>query len=180
MREDPKTQRRRRLSSDPMKFGSALLFAAAALTAQQVSSTQQFTTVAALGELTQLKLGQAAYQNASNPQLKAFAKQMVDVHSEAIDRLMGVASLENLTVPTDLDRPHQAEIEQLSKLSGAAFDKAYIAAVIKDHQQDLALYQRETASGDESGVKKWATAEIPTIQEHLQSAQTLASSLGMN
>ena len=61
------------------------------LTAQQVSSSQQFTTAAALGELTQLKLGQAAYQNASNPQVKSFAKQMVDVHSEAVDRLMGVS-----------------------------------------------------------------------------------------
>jgi putative membrane protein len=163
-----------------MRFGSALLFAAAALTAQQVSSSQQFTTAAALGELTQLKLGQAAYQSASNPKLKAFAKQMVDVHAEAIDRLMGVASLENLTVPTDLDKPHQAEVDHLSKLSGAMFDKAYLAAVIRDHQQDLTLYQKETASGDESGVRKWAAHEIPTIQEHLESAQTLAASPGAN
>ena len=161
-----------------MKLGSAVLFAAATLAAQQVSSTQQFTTIAALGELTQLKLGQAAYQNASNPQVKSFAKQMVDVHSEAVDRLRGVASMEDLTVPNDLDQEHQAEVDQLSKLSGATFDRAYVAAVIKDHQQDLALYQREIASGDESGVKRWAAAEIPTVQEHLQGAQKLRAALG--
>lgn len=163
-----------------MKVGAAVLLATTALTAQQVSSTQRFTTAAALGELTQFKLGQAAWQNASNPQVKSFAKQMVDAHSEAVDRLMGVASMENLAVPADLDKEHQAEVDQLSKLSGAAFDKAYIAAVIKDHRQDLALYQQEIASGDESGVKKWAAAEISTIQEHLQSAQTLAASPGAN
>jgi putative membrane protein len=163
-----------------MKLIAGVLFATVTLTARQVNSSQHFTTDAALGELTQLKLGQAAYQNASNLQVKSFAKQMVDVHSQAVDRLMGVASMENLTVPTDLDKEHQAEVDQLSKLPGAAFDKAYIAAVIKDHQQDLALYQREIASGDESGVRKWAASEIPTIQEHLQSARTLASSLGTN
>jgi hypothetical protein len=46
-----------------MKLGFAMLFAAATVTAQQVSSSQQLATAAALGELTQLKLGQAAYQN---------------------------------------------------------------------------------------------------------------------
>jgi putative membrane protein len=161
-----------------MHLGSGVLLATAVLTAQQVSSSQRFTTAAALGELTQIKLGQAAYQNASNPQVKSFAKQMVDVHSEAIDRLRGVASLEGLKVPNDLDKDHQAEVDQLSKLTGAAFDKAYVGAVVKDHQQDLALYRQEMASGDESGVKGWAASEISTVQEHLQSAERLRAALG--
>ncbi len=149
-----------------------------ALTAQQVSSGQQFTTAAALGELTQVKLGQAAYQNASNAQVKVFAKEMVDDHARAVDKLMGIAALDNLGAPTDIDKEHQAEVDQLSKASGAAFDKAYLAQVVKDHRQDLALYQKEVAGGSGSDLKSWSAAEILTIQDHIERAQKLAAALG--
>jgi putative membrane protein len=161
-----------------MKIGSALLFAAAVLTAQQVTSDQQFVISAAYDELTQVKLGQAAYQNASNPQVKVFAKEMVDEHAGAVDKLMGIAALDNLSAPTELDKEHQAEVDQLSKTSGAAFDKAYLAEVIKEHRQDLALYQKEVTAGSSSDLKSWAAAEILTIQDHIERAQKLAASLG--
>jgi len=136
------------------------------------SADQTFVTKAAHGGLAEVKLGTLATQKAANADVKAFGQQMVDDHSKANDELKQLASSKGITLPTDIDAKDQATYDRLSKLSGAEFDRAYMQHMVADHRTDVAEFRHESQSGADSDVKAWAAKTLPTLEHHLQMAES--------
>lgn len=130
-----------------------------------------FAKKAAEGGMAEVELGKLAADKATNPDVKAFGQRMVDDHTKAGDELKLVASKENIQLPTDLNAKDKAEKERLSKLSGAAFDRAYINHMVMDHKKDIADFQKEASSGKDDAIKNFAAQTLPTLQDHLKQAQ---------
>ena len=86
----------------------------------------------------------------------AVARRMVKEHTAANEELKTVAQNKQMALPTDTDPMHKAAYAKLSRLSGAAFDKAYMAGQEKDHAATVKLFEKEIAmgkDGDLSGVR---------------------------
>jgi len=137
---------------------------------------KNFISKAAQGGLAEVQLGQLAAQKASDPQVKQFAQRMVDDHSKANDKLKQVASSKNVTLPTDLPSDAKREEDKLNKLSGAQFDREYMNHMLSDHKKDVSLFRSQAKSGKDSEVKQFASDTLPTLEQHLQMAQTIAKS----
>jgi putative membrane protein len=140
--------------------------------ANRMGADSAFVTKAAMGGMAEVKLGQLATQKASNADVKSFAQQMVDDHGKANDELKQLASKKGVTLPTDIDAKHQATYDRLSKLSGAEFDRAYMQEMVSDHRMDVNEFRRESKSGADSDVKGWAAKTLPTLEHHLQMAES--------
>jgi putative membrane protein len=138
----------------------------------------KFAKEAAMGGMMEVDLGKVAVQKASNAKVKEFGQRMADDHSKAADQLKSIAAKENITLPTELDAKHKAMVDKMSSLSGAEFDRAYMADMVKDHQHDVADFQKESTSGSDDTLKAWAGKTLPTLQEHLRIAKETDSSLG--
>jgi putative membrane protein len=128
----------------------------------------KFVKQAAGGGLAEVKLGQLAQEKGSSDFVKQFGKKMVDDHSKINDDLKAVAEKNNVTLPSDLPPKEQAVYDRLSKLSGDAFDKAYLAEMQKDHRKDIADFKKEASSGSNADVKEFASKNLPTLEGHLQ------------
>lgn len=137
-----------------------------------------FMVKAAQGGMAEVELGQLAQQNGQSQQVKDFGKRMVDDHSKANDELKQVASQQGVSLPTTLDAKDQAMKDKLSKLNGAEFDKAYMSDMVKDHKKDVAEFKNEAKSGNTQAVKDWAGKTLPTLQDHLQMAESVAGKVG--
>ncbi len=61
---------------------------------------------------------------------------MVTDHSKADADLKALADKKGVTVPESLDSKHKAMVEHFQHLSGSAFDRAYVKAMVKDHESD--------------------------------------------
>jgi len=131
---------------------------------------------AAQGGMMEVELGRMAATQASSDAVKQFGTRMVTDHSKANDELSQLASRKGITLPTSLDAKHQAMKDKLSKLNGAAFDKAYMDSMVKDHRTDVAEFRKESTSGQDPDVKAFATKTLPTLEEHLSLAEQTASS----
>ena len=140
--------------------------------ANRLATDNRFVTKAAQGGMAQVKMGQLAVERASNPKVKQFGQRMVDDHSKINDVLKTTAVQKGLTVPTALTSKDQATVNHLSKLSGEAFDRAYMQGAVKDHRADVAEFQRQANSGDDPEFKTFASKTLPTLQDHLKMAQT--------
>jgi putative membrane protein len=140
--------------------------------ANRMSGSSAFVSKAAVGGMAEVKLGQLAVQKASNPDVKAFGQQMVDDHGKANDELKQLASSKGMTLPTDIDAKHQATYDRLSKLDGAEFDRAYMKDMLADHKMDVSEFRRESKSGSDPDVKAWAAKTLPTLEHHLQMAES--------
>ena len=131
-----------------------------------------FVTKAAQGGMAEVQMGQLATQNAENADVKSFGQQMVDDHTKANDQLKSLISSKGVTLPTSLDAKDQATYDRLSKLHGAAFDRAYMADMVRDHRADIAEFEKEASSGTDSDIKKFASDTLPTLKHHLSMAES--------
>ena len=135
----------------------------------------KFVMDAAKGGMAEVELGKLAQDMASNDQVKNFGKRMVDDHSKANDELQTLAKNKNITLPTDLDPKDKALKDRLSKLSGPAFDRAYMDAMVRDHRKDVNEFRMESTRGQDPDIKAFASKTLPTLREHLQLAESAAS-----
>jgi putative membrane protein len=129
-----------------------------------------FAMHAAQGGLAEVQMGKLAAQNASSPDVKQFGQRMVDDHGKANDELTSWASKNGVTLPTDLDAKHKADHDKLAKLSGAAFDRAYMAAMVADHNKDVADFKHASTTAKNADLKAWAAKTLPTLEEHQKMA----------
>ena len=128
---------------------------------------RKFLDKAAMGGLAEVKLGQLAVDKGESPTVKEFGKRMVDDHGKANDELKEIASKKNMPMPTSMSPQQQATYDKLSKLSGAQFDKAYMDAMVKDHDKDVKEFKKETADGGlDPDLKAWAQKTLNVIEEH--------------
>ena len=143
------------------------------------STDRAFMSKAAQGGLAEVQLGQLATQQGSSDAVKQFGQRMVDDHTHANNELMQVALQKQITLPKSLSKKDQNVKTRLSKLSGAAFDRAYMADMVKDHQLDIADFQKEADSGQDPDVKAFAAKTLPTLKEHLTMAESVRAGKGM-
>jgi putative membrane protein len=137
-----------------------------------------FVMKAAKGGLAEVQLGQLAADKASSDEVKKFGQRMVTDHGKANDELKSLAQQKNITLPTDLDAQDKALHDRLTKMSGAAFDRAYMQHMLADHRKDVNEFKRESTNGKDPEVKAWAGKTLPTLEEHLKMAQDANKAVG--
>jgi putative membrane protein len=139
------------------------------------AADQAFAKEAAIGGMAEVDLGKLAASKANNPDVKQFGQRMVDDHGKASDELKSWASQKNVNLPTELDAQHKTEHARLEKLSGDAFDRAYMKSMVADHNKDVAEFQRESKSAKDPDLKAWVTKTLPTLQDHQKSAKEISA-----
>lgn len=133
----------------------------------------QFAKTAAQGGMAEVKMGQLAQQKGTADSVKRFGARMVEDHNKAGDELKQAASQGNISLPNDISAKDKAIYDSLSKLSGAAFDRAYAKDMVRDHEEDVADFNKEANSGQNPAIKDFATQTLPTLQDHLKEAKEM-------
>jgi putative membrane protein len=139
-------------------------------------SDKDFLIKAAQGGMTEVQLGQLAQEKAASPDVKQFGARMVADHSKANAQLKTVADKEGVTVPTQLDSRHQAMVDHLQRLSGPAFDKAYVNMMVRDHEKDAAEFRNASANAQDPDVKAFASDTLKVIESHLSDIKSIQNS----
>ena len=130
-----------------------------------------FVMKAANGGMMEVAAGQNASTNATNADVKTFGQRMVTDHSKANDELKQLATTKGLALPSTMDAEHQKKVDDVAKKKGKAFDKAYMDMMVKDHEEDVAEFQKESTSAQDPDLKAWVTKTLPTLQDHLKMAK---------
>ena len=141
------------------------------------SQDRLFVMLVGAGGLAEVELGRLAQQKAGSDAVKAFAGRMVDDHEAANKELASLAKAAGIAPPTEPDPAHQAMRELLEKLSGAAFDRAYMLGQVVDHQKTVQLLEWELGSGQDQALKNFAAEALPKIFDHLRMAQAVQAEL---
>jgi putative membrane protein len=144
--------------------------AASSAAAQGAGGDQGFVTKIGGVSMSEVELGMLAQDKAASRDVKAFAQRMIDDHRKSGEELKAIATRKNLAWPAGPSADAQALKERLSKLSGAAFDRAYIDAMVSGHKEVLGVMKTEAQSGGDAEVKAFAAKASSTVQAHLTHA----------
>jgi putative membrane protein len=148
--------------------------------ATEKSPDESFYKEAAEGGLAEVQQGQLAQQKGTRAAVKEFGSRMVQDHSAANDKLKTVADAKGIKLPGSPGAMQMASIGKLKLLSGDAFDKAYIKGMVKDHEDDIAAFEKEVKTGKDPDAKQFAASTLPTLKTHLNMIRSIASSAGID
>ena len=141
-------------------------------------SDNQFLEDAASGGMMEVELGRIATTHASSPRVKEFGQRMVDDHGRANAELKQLAAREKVTLPDTLKGDHREMVDRLSKLQGPEFDRAYMQAMLKDHEEDVAKFKVQARSAHDRNVKTFAAKTLPVLEKHLVMAKDIGHDTG--
>ncbi|MGH9697442.1 MAG: DUF4142 domain-containing protein, partial [Bryobacteraceae bacterium] len=97
---------------------------------------------------------------------------------KANEQLKSVAEKQNFTLPANMNAKQQTTYDMLKTKTGADFDKAYVEAMVKDHEQAVKAFQREASRGKDEQIKAFASETLPVIQGHLDKIKGIQSKMG--
>jgi len=95
-------------------------------------------------------------------------------HSEANNKLKGIASERNVALPDSLGNDAKDEIAKLMKKSGKDFDKAYVDMMVDDHEKDVSEFRKAADNLSDSSIKEFARTTLPVLETHLDSIKAIA------
>jgi predicted outer membrane protein len=196
---------------------------------QNSASDKAFLQKAMEANEAEIELGRMAQSKAEDPRVKDFAAMMVQDHTNALNRLRDVSATggsqrstsKSTSQPSrsqtdsnrdtasntndiQLSKEHQQLRDRLMKLSGSAFDREYVNAMVQEHQKDVRAFQTEAGISNTSGsstsrqkpssdatapgggdastdtsnnAKSVARELLPMLQMHLTEAQSLQREL---
>lgn len=128
------------------------------------------------GGLTEIKASQLAATNSQNADVKSFAQMMITDHSKANQTLDSLENDKMITEKDTISAEHQELIDSLAKKTGTEFDKAYVAMMVKDHEEAVELFSDQVDDKNQT-IQDFARKTLPVIQMHLDDAKKLEASL---
>lgn len=152
---------------------ATLLLATPAL-AQDARSSQDFLKEAIQGDNAEVEMGRLAAARGGTKEVRDFGKMLSTDHQKAGDEARKVAQKLKIKPPAGIPEEAKETKAKLEGLKGADFDKEFVAAMIEDHEKDIAKYTEQATNGDDDRVKGLATKQLPTLKKHLDMVQKLA------
>ena len=135
---------------------------------------QDFLVKAASGGLMEVQLGKLTAQKATNAAVKNFGQMMVSDHSKVNDELKMLASQKNITIPSMPGEDEQKHINKLTDAkTGRDFDRDYMAMMVDDHKEDVKKFEKAANDCKDPDIKAFAAKYVPTLKQHLDSAQAI-------
>ena len=125
------------------------------------SADKAFIKDAAKGGMMEVAMGRVAEENATNSEVKSFGGRMVKDHSNANEELKAIAKEKGVELPAE---------KEAGKWRS---DKDYMDAMVKDHEKDLAAFEKEAKDGSDPDVKNFASKTAKTVRKHLDMAKEI-------
>jgi putative membrane protein len=163
---------------------AALSLVSGAAMAQAAKPTDpQIAHIAYTAGVIDINAAKQAMTKASNKEVKAFAQDMVRDHEAVNKQALDLVKKLNVT-PEDndtskaLSKQAADKLAELNKLSGAAFDKAYVANEVAYHKAvNSALETQLIPSASNAELKGLLQTGLKIFQGHQQHAEMVAAKL---
>ena len=143
----------------------------------------QIAHIAYTAGVIDVKAGKLALKKSKNKEVRAFAKNMVDDHTAVNDKALALLKKLKVT-PQDNDtskalaKQAAAETATLSKLKGAAFDRAYAKNEVAFHKTvNGALQSTLIPSASNAELKALLETGLKLFEGHQQHAEHVSADL---
>ena len=154
-------------------------------------NAEQFRAKATSSDAFEITSSKIALTHATNTDVKDFATMMVHDHTATTDKLVALgginkASLESkMEIGKDgkyagndlLSASQAAELNSLNSKSNADFDQTYMDDQVQGHKDAVALMEDYAKNGTNKKLKAFAAETLPTIKEHLATAEKLDAAM---
>jgi len=181
-----------------LKFYSIMLFATLALTLPSCgdSSNSEGNTEKEADKLNDEKFGREAERDAdfvvdaytdgmieirlaervkdrlTTQDAKDVAAMMITDHTAMGNDMRALATKKGISLPTELTKNQQEDIEDIAEETGIDLDKDYLDKAVSMHRDAVDLFEKGADKGTDGEVKAAFATGLPKIQHHLDMAKS--------
>ena len=147
---------------------------------QPARTVDQFVARAAGRSLAGVELSDLALQRSENAAVRRLARRAHDEQAHTYETLLGIATGAGISAapPGTIDLEQRGIKSRLSSLSGAAFDREYVAALRTNDERDIALYRAFARATKDAALKAWIEEQLATIRRRRQLIDATAREVG--
>ena len=160
--------------------GAVMMAVLTSAHAQSDATATKFLTDAIRTNIAEVKIGELAEQRGKSKDVRDYAKRLIEDHTLALRKTSALAKTLGVTAPTEAGADAIKSYEAMSKLSGEDFDSAFASHMVMGHQKAIAMFTEQTRDGGNPDVAELANDMLPTLREHLATAQSIERNLGAN
>lgn len=143
-------------------------------------SDADFVKEAAQGGWLEVRMGQTAKDHGSSADVKDYGEMLVKDHIDANAKLHKLAAAKGVNLAKQMEPKHTGMIKDMEDKSGAEFDRAFIRHAISDHKKDINKFEKASRDLEDAELRSFAADTLPTLRQHLDKAQQIARSLGID
>ncbi|MFI6793936.1 DUF4142 domain-containing protein [Nonomuraea sp. NPDC050383] len=119
------------------------------------------------GNLTEVAIGKLAEAKGASDAVRSIGATLMADHAKLDMAVREAARRLDVALPTRPAQKQRALLERMSTLSGTAFDRAWLTAMVADHREDVKKFKTEIREGSSAVVKEVAKSGLPVIRKHL-------------
>ncbi|HKF43844.1 MAG TPA: DUF4142 domain-containing protein [Thermoanaerobaculia bacterium] len=138
-----------------------------------------FMTRAQLRALEEIELSRIVSQKGSNSAVHSLALRILDDRAKTGESLRLFAESQGVSLPSALESARQAEVDRISRLPPDQVDRAYVAAILRTHDADVADFQGQTEASQEVELQAWVYDTLPVLEDHQEEIHRIAEELGV-
>jgi putative membrane protein len=120
----------------------------------------------------EVDLAKLAIEKSTNANVKAFAEALRNDHEKANAELGELADRKGVTVAATTASA-KAMHNKLAAMSGAEFDKAFLAEMVSDHEKAVSDFTKESKNTKDADIQAFTDKALPTLKDHLARAKDL-------
>lgn len=163
-----------RIMEKSLAASAILALATFGVASAQTDPEAKFLEDAVRGNVAEVKMGELAQQRGQSEAVREFGKVLVDDHSSALKQTAELAKELEVIPPAQPTAEQTQKHDALARLSGAEFDREFVAEMVKAHEETIAKYEKHVESNiGDAKVREHAAELLPTLKEHLAMAQHL-------
>jgi putative membrane protein len=129
----------------------------------------QFYRDALSGGVREITLSRLAMSQSTSVEVNRLASMILNDHGAVDTELRSAGGLAE-------PRPSAADnttATELRKMSGALFDRTYLATMERDHLAAIVMFEEASVKAQSSTARDLATAALPKLRQHLLAVQDL-------
>jgi len=137
------------------------------------SADKSFIKDATEGSQAEINFAKLALAKSKDPNVRKFAERMIKDHSKLIVDMRPFTLKYDVKASGEPVLDH-AKYEELKMKSGTDFDRAYVEAMVKDHNDDLNDFIKEENSTSDPQLKATVEKGEKVIREHTEMIDNIA------
>ena len=137
------------------------------------SADKSFIKDASEGSLAEINYAKLAIEKSKDPNVLKFAHQMITDHEKLIDSMKPFAVKYDVK-PSGTPVMDHAKYQELKMKSGISFDRAYVEAMVKGHNDDLKDFIKEINTTSDPDLKAAVSKGEKVVLMHTKMIDDIA------
>jgi putative membrane protein len=122
--------------------------------------------------LMEIRMAERMKDRLTTDDAKHVAEMMITEHTAMGNEMRALAAQKQISLPTELTKNQQDDIDDCAKKTGIDLDKKYLDKTVSMHRNAIDLFEKGNDKANDADVKNAFATALPKLRSHLDMAIT--------